>query len=163
MHYNVRGKSSDICNANARCTADYMIRKQVTYDHWYKKCITLKQTRDISFAYFSYFFFCNTVFTQESNSLIKSSKSKNDFFHHPPKVIFHSRPFDLEVFSEFPKKIQRKLHFLQDSAQPRYIEKTFDLASQRHIFSYNPKDRPTKKFSYFFTIELKMDLYMRHP
>ena len=42
MHYNVRGKSSDICNANARCTADYMIRKQVTYDHWYKKCITFE-------------------------------------------------------------------------------------------------------------------------
>ena len=36
-----------------------------------------------------------------------------------------------------------------------FIEKTFDLASQRYIFSYNPKDRPTKKFSYFFTIELK--------
>ena len=29
-----------ICEANARCTADYMIRKQVTYDHWYKKCVT---------------------------------------------------------------------------------------------------------------------------
>ena len=42
MHYNIRGKSSDICNANARCTADYMIRKQVTYDHWYKKCITFE-------------------------------------------------------------------------------------------------------------------------
>ena len=40
MHYNVRGKETDICEANARCTADYMIRKQVTYDHWYKKCVT---------------------------------------------------------------------------------------------------------------------------
>ena len=39
MHYDIRGKTSDICEANARCTADYMIRKQVTYDHWYKKCI----------------------------------------------------------------------------------------------------------------------------
>lgn len=40
MHYDVRGKASDVCTANARCTADYMIRKQVTYDHWYKKCVT---------------------------------------------------------------------------------------------------------------------------
>ena len=40
MHSNVRGKNSDICEANSRCTTDYMIRKQVTYDHWYKKCIT---------------------------------------------------------------------------------------------------------------------------
>ena len=40
MHSNVRGKNSDICEANSRCTMDYMIRKQVTYDHWYKKCIT---------------------------------------------------------------------------------------------------------------------------
>ena len=40
MHNNVRGKDSDVCTANARCTADYMIRKQVTYDHWYKKCVT---------------------------------------------------------------------------------------------------------------------------
>ena len=39
MHYDIRGKASDICEANARCTADYMIRKQVTYDHLYKKCI----------------------------------------------------------------------------------------------------------------------------
>ena len=44
MHYNVRGKSTDICEANARCTADYMIRKQITYDHWYKKCITFTTT-----------------------------------------------------------------------------------------------------------------------
>ena len=40
MHSNMRGKGSDICEANSRCTADYMIRKQVTYDHWYKKCVT---------------------------------------------------------------------------------------------------------------------------
>jgi hypothetical protein len=44
MHYDVRGKGTDICEANARCTADYMIRKQVTYDHWYKKCITFTST-----------------------------------------------------------------------------------------------------------------------
>ena len=40
MHSDVRGKTVDICEANSRCTADYMIRKQVTYDHWYKKCVT---------------------------------------------------------------------------------------------------------------------------
>lgn len=40
MHYDVRGKTIDTCVANARCTADYMIRKQITYDQWYKKCIT---------------------------------------------------------------------------------------------------------------------------
>ena len=40
MHSNVRGKTVDVCEANSRCTADYMIRKQITYDQWYKKCIT---------------------------------------------------------------------------------------------------------------------------
>ena len=40
MHSDVRGKTVDVCEANSRCTADYMIRKQVTYDHWYKKCVT---------------------------------------------------------------------------------------------------------------------------
>ena len=40
MRSDVRGKTVDICEANSRCTADYMIRKQVTYDHWYKKCVT---------------------------------------------------------------------------------------------------------------------------
>ncbi len=44
MHYDFRGKEVDICEANARCTADYMIRKQITYDHWYKKCITFTST-----------------------------------------------------------------------------------------------------------------------
>ena len=40
MRSDVRGRTVDICEANSRCTADYMIRKQVTYDHWYKKCVT---------------------------------------------------------------------------------------------------------------------------
>lgn len=40
MRSDVRGRTVDICEANSRCTADYMLRKQVTYDHWYKKCIT---------------------------------------------------------------------------------------------------------------------------
>ena len=40
MRSDVRGKTVDICEANSRCTADYMIRKQITYDHWYKKCVT---------------------------------------------------------------------------------------------------------------------------
>ena len=40
MRSDVRGRTVDICEANSRCTADYIIRKQVTYDHWYKKCIT---------------------------------------------------------------------------------------------------------------------------
>ena len=40
MRSDVRGRTVDICEANSRCTADFMIRKQVTYDHWYKKCIT---------------------------------------------------------------------------------------------------------------------------
>ena len=44
MHYDTRGKESDICEAKARCTTDYMIRKQVTYDHWYKKCVTFTST-----------------------------------------------------------------------------------------------------------------------
>jgi len=40
MYSDVRGKGVDVCEANARCTADYMIRKQITYDQWYKKCVT---------------------------------------------------------------------------------------------------------------------------
>jgi len=44
MHYDVRGQTPDVCEANARCTADYMIRKQITYDHWYKKCIKFETT-----------------------------------------------------------------------------------------------------------------------
>jgi len=39
MHSDVRGQAPDVCEANARCTTDYMIRKQITYDHWYKKCV----------------------------------------------------------------------------------------------------------------------------
>ena len=40
LNYNLRGQGADISEANARCTADYMLRIQVTYDLWYKKCIT---------------------------------------------------------------------------------------------------------------------------
>ncbi len=44
MHYDLRGKASDICEAKAKCTIDHVIRKRVAYDDWYKNCIRFQIT-----------------------------------------------------------------------------------------------------------------------
>tara|TARA_S200000501_G_C20842626_1_gene752312 strand:- start:565 stop:1056 length:492 start_codon:yes stop_codon:yes gene_type:complete len=79
-----------------------------------------------------------------------------NLFHHPPKVLFLSRPFEIEVFSNFSKNETQNISlFYRTDAQPRYIEQSFNLDSRRYIFTYDPKQKPTEKISYFFTIELK--------
>ena len=76
-------------------------------------------------------------------------------FHHPHKVLFNSRIFDLEVFVDFPKKdISQVSLFYRTDAVPRYIEHSFNQNEMRYVFSYDPQKQPATYITYFFTVAL---------
>lgn len=77
-------------------------------------------------------------------------------FHHPPKVLFNSRAFDLEVFTKFDKKkIKNITLFYRTDALARFIEVSFKPTAPRYRFKYNPLEIPANRITYFFTVELK--------
>ena len=76
-------------------------------------------------------------------------------FHHPHKVLFNSRIFDLEVFVDFPKKdIKQVSLFYRTDAVPRYIEHSFNQNERRYVFNYDPQKQPATYITYFFTVAL---------
>ena len=76
-------------------------------------------------------------------------------FHHPHKVLFNSRIFELEVFADFPKQdIKQVSLFYRTDAVPRYIEHSFNQNEIRYVFSYDPQKQPATYITYFFTVAL---------
>ncbi|GIT57504.1 MAG: hypothetical protein Ct9H300mP18_09330 [Candidatus Neomarinimicrobiota bacterium] len=76
-------------------------------------------------------------------------------FHHPHKVLFNSRIFELEVFADFPKQdIEKVSLFYRTDAVPRYIEHSFNQNEMRYVFSYDPQKQPATYITYFFTVAL---------
>ena len=76
-------------------------------------------------------------------------------FHHPNKVLFNSRIFELEVFADFPKQdIKQVSLFYRTDAVPRYIEHSFNQNEMRYVFSYDPQKQPATYITYFFTVAL---------
>ena len=76
-------------------------------------------------------------------------------FHHPHKVLFNSRIFELEVFADFPKQdIKQVSLFYRTDAVPRYIEHSFNQNEMRYVFSYDPQKQPATYKTYFFTVAL---------
>ena len=76
-------------------------------------------------------------------------------FHHPHKVLFNSRIFELEVFADFSKQdIKQVSLFYRTDAVPRYIEHSFNQNEMRYVFSYDPQKQPATYITYFFTVAL---------
>ena len=76
-------------------------------------------------------------------------------FHHPHKVLFNSRIFELEVFADLPKQdIKQVSLFYRTDAVPRYIEHPFNQNEMRYVFSYDPQKQPATYITYFFTVAL---------
>ena len=76
-------------------------------------------------------------------------------FHHPHKVLFNSRIFELEVFADFSKQdIKQVSLFYRTDAVPRYIEHSFNQNEIRYVFSYDPQKQPATYITYFFTVAL---------
>ena len=76
-------------------------------------------------------------------------------FHHPHKVLFNSRIFELEVFADFPKQDLKQVSlFYRTDVVPRYIEHLFNQNEMRYVFSYDPQKQPATYITYFFTVAL---------
>ncbi|MEE8335609.1 MAG: hypothetical protein V3S48_04145 [Candidatus Neomarinimicrobiota bacterium] len=77
-------------------------------------------------------------------------------FHHPPKVLFNSRSFDLELFIKTSRDSIKSISFFyQTDEMPRLVEIPFDVNSPRIQFHYDPKLRPAKKITYYFVVSLR--------
>ena len=89
------------------------------------------------------------------------SKNKNIAFtykilHQPNKVLFNSREFELEVFTDFSKKeIESVSLFYKIDDKPQFTEIPFNINAFRYVYKYNPKIKPADQITYFFTIALK--------
>ena len=117
------------------------------------------QGEDSAIKYISLVFLLSIAFSQKSNGMpLDSTKYiKNDkIFHHPAKVLFKSRAFDLEVFTDFEKKLIKEISlFFRTDSQPRYREISFPHDAKRFLYRYNPQTNPANYITYFFTVELK--------
>jgi hypothetical protein len=77
-------------------------------------------------------------------------------FHHPEKVLFNSRAFELEVFTEYPRNdIKTVSLFYKTDTMSRLMEVPFNPLDKRYVFRYDPKEKPAEKIVYFFTVYLK--------
>lgn len=109
--------------------------------------------------YLFLFFVTYVVYAQELElSRFDSTRfiANQKVFHHPEKVLFNSRAFNLEVFTEFDKKLIKQVSlFYRTDSQPRYREISFPPKSKRYSYRYNPQKNPANYITYFFTVELK--------
>ena len=70
-------------------------------------------------------------------------------------MCIRDRAFELEVFTNFPKEDIRSVTlFYKTDTMPRYIEFPFDLEEKRFAFRYDPREKPAKKITYFFSVGL---------
>lgn len=76
-------------------------------------------------------------------------------FHHPERVLFNSRAFELEVFIEYPRNdIKTVSLFYKTDTMSRLMEVPFNPLDKRYVFRYDSKQKPAKKIVYFFTVYL---------
>ena len=105
------------------------------------------------------FFVTCIIYAQESDlSRFDSTRflANQKVFHHPEKVLFNSRAFNLEVFTDFDKKLIKQVSlFYRTDSQPRYREISFPPKNKRYSYQYNPQKNPANYITYFFTVELK--------
>ena len=77
-------------------------------------------------------------------------------FHHPNRVLFNSRAFELEVFTDFPEKELKSVSlYYKTDVRPRFMVIPFDPGSNRYVYRYDPKEKPANQIIYFFTVSLK--------
>jgi len=93
------------------------------------------------------------VLPPDSSSSEKIFSYPPPIFHHPAKVLFNTRAFDLELFIKIPRdSIESVSLFYQTDEMSRLEEVVFDLKSSRFKFHYDPKERPAKKITYYFIV-----------
>ncbi len=77
-------------------------------------------------------------------------------FHHPEKVLFNTRPFNLDLFVDFDEnEIESTSIFIKTDAVENYLEFPLKTVRARYRHSFNPLLTPAKTIEYFFVVILK--------
>lgn len=77
-------------------------------------------------------------------------------FHLPDRVLFNTRPFNLEVFIDFPRdSLESVSLFYKTDSLPRFHEIPMTLNAPRFLFRYDPLEHPASQITYFFTVTTK--------
>lgn len=76
-------------------------------------------------------------------------------FHYPAKVVFNNRPYDIDLFLDFPEdSLQTVSLFLKTNRMRVYREIPLAMQRARYRYRYNPYDLPGDTLIYFFIVEL---------
>jgi hypothetical protein len=76
-------------------------------------------------------------------------------FHHPAKVVFNNRPYDIDLFLDFPEDSLKTVSlFLKTNRMRVYREIPLTMERARYRYRYNPYDLPGDTLTYFFIVEL---------
>lgn len=77
-------------------------------------------------------------------------------FHHPKKVVFNTRPYNMDLFVDFDNsEIESVSIFLKTDATNKYIEFPLKIIRARYRHQFNPLITPAKTIEYFFVVSLK--------
>lgn len=77
-------------------------------------------------------------------------------FHHPEKVIFNTRPYDIDLFVDFKnEKINSVSLFIKTDVSNSYTEYSMGVTRGRYRYRFDPNKTPVKNIEYFFIVTLK--------
>ncbi|HJL74872.1 MAG TPA: hypothetical protein QGF08_07020 [Candidatus Marinimicrobia bacterium] len=77
-------------------------------------------------------------------------------FHHPDKVVFTTRPYEIDLFVDFEEnEIESATLFLKTDVMNHYVEFPLSKDRARYRHRFNPNITPAKTISYFFVVTLQ--------
>ena len=98
----------------------------------------------------------SSILTIDKKTIINTNKNSlftSKVLHHPNKVLFNSRAFELEVFTDFLRdELESISLFYKTDDKPQFIEILFDIQANRYVFKYDPRVNPANEITYFFTV-----------
>lgn len=77
-------------------------------------------------------------------------------FHHPAPVLFVNRPYDIDLFVDFPAdSLESVSLFYRTDSMPRFQEVTLPIQRARYRYRFDPNRQPATELSYFFVVTLQ--------
>jgi len=77
-------------------------------------------------------------------------------FHHPEKIMFSTRPYNMDLFVDLDEKdIETISVFIKSDDMENYMEFQLKMIRSRYRHQFNPLITPAKSIEYFFVVSLK--------
>ncbi|RMF11139.1 MAG: hypothetical protein D6762_00085 [Candidatus Neomarinimicrobiota bacterium] len=75
--------------------------------------------------------------------------------HHAPDIMFQGRPYDLELFVDFPEdSIESVLIHIKTDSMYTYLEIPLKKNRDHYLYRFNPRWFKGQHIQYFFTVQL---------